>query len=1350
MKKRVVGISLKTATFLVVFFATTFILGNSYSKDQKTDIKSEDKTFKEFSSLKFDISKINPLSFETKDSLKLSGSKKEDVFVSQVFTTPFKFNALGPHWKSETPEGAEIKIEVRLKTKDNWENWQEAAISDTDEGKVTEVNSDQNFAELIFANENKNQIEAFQYKVTLKTDNLKKTPVLKDISFNYIDSTKGPKVSTVPKNNNNISKLLSEAKAASSSLPVISRAGWGSPDPNGTAFQGQGLYWPPEYQNYERTVLHHTVTSNYDPDPASTVRAIWQYHTYSRGWGDIGYNFLIDRYGNIYEGRFGGENVVGGHAYKYNYGSIGIALLGTYSAEDITPETRNSLTEFAAERMANHNINPLGTAAPYGAWVPNMGGHREYAYYDGQYKNYTECPGTAFWSTIGNIRNITASKYPKYSYPWQIISQEAFTNQSLSTPVALTNLSPGQRVTLRLVIKNTSTRTWSNSGSNPVRLGTSNPRDRNSIFATPDWLGANRPTAMVENQVLPGQNASFVFDIQVPARNGEFREYFTPLIEGQSWMNDLSLNFYITTYFDYRWQMVSQEAFEDQSLTTPADLTATLTGQEKFLRLKAKNIGGSTWYNNGSFPIHLGTSNPQDRSSSFYDSSWLDIPRPAGLQEGSVAPGGVGTFVFKIKAPNTPGVYKEYVNPLAEGLVWMNNPLVNFYIVVNSPLYNSEFSSKDMPQTLYTGDTYTATIRFKNTGGVTWQKNGVNPVRLGTANPQDRSSAFATSNWLGPNRPVGLNEDSVLPGQTGSFTFVMQASQTPGTYNEGFRVLAEGLEWFGSGVSTSITVKGTYKAEALSSSQSLSVVRNQETPVTLSFKNTGTATWTNTSSNQVRLGCSNPQDRSSLFYDYDWLGPNRPAVLNESSVPPGGTGTFTFKLKPAVAPGTYNEYFAPLAEGETWMNTNAVLTITVNPDIYSWQFLGQTASKDLTTLSPGDTATLTLTAKNTGTVTWQRTGLNPTRVGTTNPRDRLSSFNDGTWLGSNRPVGLPNGVDTVAPGETTTFSWTIKAPGTPGVYREHFSLLTEGITWMNDPGVNYYTVVLGGTGIQVSGNVSYEVRDLSNNLLGSGSNWAPSKVYYINGNYYVTTPTGSGSTSSGVRFNPTAGNLRIDSYNDLNWNGTVNYNQFRGAIEVRYSPTSNALWAINELPLEDYLKGMAESSASSPLTHLETMAVVERSYGYYHISRGGKYPGEPFYLKNSRQGNGDDQVYAGYGFEILAPSIPQAVSNTSSQAVFYGGSPVITPFFSRSDGRTRSAQEVWGWTNTPWLVSVPDPDCNSLTLLGHGVGLSAYGALQRAQRGDSYQSILSYYYQGTNLGNISNPLMRVAIYKVQY
>src|SRR5690606_36549009 len=91
-------------------------------------------------------------------------------------------------------------------------------------------------------------------------------------------------------------------------------------------------YWPENYsEKVELLAVDNTVISNIGPDPVAAVRNIYRYHTITRAWGDIGYNYLIDADGNIYDGRYGGEHnglpVVAGHALCSNRNTIGIALI---------------------------------------------------------------------------------------------------------------------------------------------------------------------------------------------------------------------------------------------------------------------------------------------------------------------------------------------------------------------------------------------------------------------------------------------------------------------------------------------------------------------------------------------------------------------------------------------------------------------------------------------------------------------------------------------------------------------------------------------------------------------------------------------------------------------------------------------------------------------------------------------------------------------------------------------------------------------------------------------------------------------------------------------------------------
>ena len=160
--------------------------------------------------------------------------------------------------------------------------------------------------------------------------------------------------------------------------------------------------------------------------------------------------------------------------------------------------------------------------------------------------------------------------------------------------------------------------------------------------------------------------------------------------------------------------------------------------------------------------------------------------------------------------------------------------------------------------------------------------------------------------------------------------------------------------------------------------------------------------------------------------------------------------------------------------------------------------------------------------------------------------------------------------------------------------------------------------------------------------------------------------------------------MNVTSYHDIpTWNPSLDDNKFRGTIEVRYSPVSDAVWVVNELPVEDYMKGIAESSSGSPTEFLKTMTVAARSYAIWHLDRNGKYGApEIFHLKNSRNGNGDDQVYKGYGLEARFPELVSAVNATSGQVVTYTGAVAMTPYFSNSDGRTRSAHRRPGGSLT--------------------------------------------------------------------
>ncbi|MDO8622298.1 MAG: SpoIID/LytB domain-containing protein [bacterium] len=209
--------------------------------------------------------------------------------------------------------------------------------------------------------------------------------------------------------------------------------------------------------------------------------------------------------------------------------------------------------------------------------------------------------------------------------------------------------------------------------------------------------------------------------------------------------------------------------------------------------------------------------------------------------------------------------------------------------------------------------------------------------------------------------------------------------------------------------------------------------------------------------------------------------------------------------------------------------------------------------------------------------------------------------------------------------------------------------------------------------------------------------------------------------------------LELESYTKkLHWEGNTEDNLFRGTLEIRYVPDTERLWAINELPLEEYLKGLVETSDDAPSEFHKAQVIAARSFALYHIERGGKYKKGQFILTNSAS----DQVYRGAKAAARRPNLVRAVEETRGIVVTYDGDVVVTPYYAQSDGRTRGWEQVWGGQPKAWLTSAADPVCDGKRKIGHGVGMPQRCAMELARQGWNFQGILKNYYLGVQLQKI--------------
>lgn len=192
------------------------------------------------------------------------------------------------------------------------------------------------------------------------------------------------------------------------------------------------------------------------------------------------------------------------------------------------------------------------------------------------------------------------------------------------------------------------------------------------------------------------------------------------------------------------------------------------------------------------------------------------------------------------------------------------------------------------------------------------------------------------------------------------------------------------------------------------------------------------------------------------------------------------------------------------------------------------------------------------------------------------------------------------------------------------------------------------------------------------------------------------------------------------------WNPDINDNLFFGFVEIAYSEQDDATYAVNHAPIEKYVRGIGEVLNNERKAYQKTMLTAARTYALYKAQE----PRGDVYDMDATDGS---QIYLGANFSRRAPKIVAAQQATKGMVVKYRGDLIVAPYFSHSDGRTRSWSEVWSG-NYPWAKSVDDPCCRHLSLYGHGVGLSGEGARYFArERGWSYKRILKYYYKGVKV-----------------
>jgi len=203
-------------------------------------------------------------------------------------------------------------------------------------------------------------------------------------------------------------ELVSPAGAMTTKPTIVTRAEWGADESLRTG--------SPSFGPVKMVFVHHTDSGNdyTRAEAPAIVRAVYAYHTRSLHWSDVGYNFLIDRYGTVYEGRYGGVDkaAIGAQTLGFNTGSIGVSVIGTFTTATPPGAAVNALERLLAWKLDVHHVDPEGRATlvcGYGqkyatgqsVAFPVIAGHRD--------ANYTDCPGGKLYARLPAIRKAVAA-----------------------------------------------------------------------------------------------------------------------------------------------------------------------------------------------------------------------------------------------------------------------------------------------------------------------------------------------------------------------------------------------------------------------------------------------------------------------------------------------------------------------------------------------------------------------------------------------------------------------------------------------------------------------------------------------------------------------------------------------------------------------------------------------------------------------------------------------------------------------------------------------------------------------------------------------------------------------------
>ncbi|WP_250442484.1 DUF4214 domain-containing protein [Actinotalea sp. C106] len=362
---------------------------------------------------------------EDADVLVATPSELDDRVTSEVVETE-EFQTLGLTWSG----GADIDgldVQVRTRSEGEWGTWiaLETADDSPDEGTPDAEQALRAGTDPVWVGD----ADAVQLSVAAQDAAGPEGLTLALVSSEEepLDATTGDVATSASPADAVVSNAFYSGgvlAAAPAAPRIVQRSTWGAP---------AQTCRPAVASSLVGAVLHHTAGSNAYSTQAQAMQQIRNdaaYHINGRGWCDIGYNYIVDKWGNIYEGRArsGSQPVIGVHAGGFNTGTVGVSMLGTYGSRP-SAATERSVAQVIGWRLGAYGVNPA-TSMSYrtGAGqnsrytnqtvsLPRVFGHGTVS--------YTACPGAGGYAALPSIRSMAATYASTYSYATRLPASES-------------------------------------------------------------------------------------------------------------------------------------------------------------------------------------------------------------------------------------------------------------------------------------------------------------------------------------------------------------------------------------------------------------------------------------------------------------------------------------------------------------------------------------------------------------------------------------------------------------------------------------------------------------------------------------------------------------------------------------------------------------------------------------------------------------------------------------------------------------------------------------------------------------------------------------------------------------